>query len=154
MPGATAGAWVNQRAEHILKNNPDLQDKGEKGRSIAYALAVQQGHRLNKTPKDFRTPAGVREAKDKYDKPRSEYVKTPDPVSKTASSPPPAIPTPQFPTGLAPVKPNSVSPIQLTAGGLGKATSAQSYTQVHTQPSAANLNPYTSGKSASPPQVK
>jgi hypothetical protein len=53
-----------------MENNPETP------KSVAYATAVQQGHKVNKTPKDFRTSSGVREAKMKYDAPKSEYQKT------------------------------------------------------------------------------
>jgi hypothetical protein len=50
--------------------------EGDAPKQLAYALAVQQGHALNKTPKDFKTEKGVREAKKKYDAPKSTYQKT------------------------------------------------------------------------------
>jgi len=48
----------------------------DKGKSVAYAIAVQQAHKLGKSPKGFRTPSGVREAKAKFDLPKKEYQKT------------------------------------------------------------------------------
>lgn len=82
MPGPNsygpAGKWVHDRAHGIMdKRKSDLIERyGEKkGKSIAYALAVQQGHKVKKTPKDFRTAQGVREAKAKLDKPVKEYQK-------------------------------------------------------------------------------
>ena len=70
MPGnCPAGAWVKQRAHRIMA-------EGDAPKHIAYALAVEQGHKLGKTPKDFRTEKGVREAKEKYDEPKSTYQKT------------------------------------------------------------------------------
>lgn len=81
MPGpqgyGPAGKWVHDRAHKIMSKG-DLQDKygPEKGKSIAYAISTQQGHKIGKTPKDFRTAKGVRVAKRKYDEPKSEYQKT------------------------------------------------------------------------------
>lgn len=70
MPGnCPAGAWVKRRAHRIMS-------EGDVPKHIAYALATQQGHKVNKTPKDFKTEKGVREAKQKYDAPKSEYQKT------------------------------------------------------------------------------
>jgi hypothetical protein len=50
--------------------------EGDVPKHIAYALATSQGHKVDKSPKDFRTKKGVREAKQKYNKPKSEYQKT------------------------------------------------------------------------------
>jgi hypothetical protein len=70
MPGnCPAGAWVKRRAHRIMS-------EGDVPKHIAYALATQQGHKVGKTPKDFKTEKGVREAKQKYDAPKSTYQKT------------------------------------------------------------------------------
>jgi len=53
-----------------MKDNPGMP------KDVAYPIAVQQGHKVGKTPKDFRTAQGVREAKQKYDEPKSEYQKS------------------------------------------------------------------------------
>jgi hypothetical protein len=54
----------------------------EKGKSVAYAIAVQQAHKTGKSPKGFRTPKGVREAKKKYDRPKGDYRKTAEDMTK------------------------------------------------------------------------
>jgi hypothetical protein len=72
-----AGKWVHDRAHRIMREG-DTADQygGKKGKSVAYAIAVQQAHKLGKSPKGFRTPGGVREAKSKFDLPKKEYQKT------------------------------------------------------------------------------
>jgi hypothetical protein len=50
--------------------------EGDAPKQIAYAVATMQGHKVDKTPKDFKTEKGVREAKKKYDAPKSTYQKT------------------------------------------------------------------------------
>jgi hypothetical protein len=71
MPGkyGPQGSWIAHRAKRIMS-------EGDVPKHIAYALATSQGHAINKSPKDFRTEKGVREAKQKYDAPKSEYQKT------------------------------------------------------------------------------
>jgi hypothetical protein len=73
MPGSKsygpAGAWIEHRAKRIMS-------EGDVPKHIAYALATSQEHKVDKSPKDFRTKKGVREAKQKYNKPKSEYQKT------------------------------------------------------------------------------
>lgn len=80
--------WIHDRAEHIRKKNPDM-DEG-----MSYALATQQAHRLGKSPKTFKskvtgkkerfgTPEARREAKMKLNKPKSEYQKTAESKWKT-----------------------------------------------------------------------
>jgi len=73
MPGShgygPAGKWVHDRAHRIMA-------EGDVPKHIAYALATQQGHKVDKTPKDFKTEKGMREAKQKYNAPKSEYRKT------------------------------------------------------------------------------
>lgn len=64
------GKWIHDRAHGILKDNPETP------KAVAYAVATQQAHKVGKSPKDFRTPEGVHEAKMKYDAPKSEYQKT------------------------------------------------------------------------------
>lgn len=81
MPGpegyGEGGKWVHDRAHRIMEKG-DVQEKygPEKGKQVAYAIATQQAHAVGKSPKDFRTPQGVHEAKQKYDEPKSEYQKT------------------------------------------------------------------------------
>jgi hypothetical protein len=72
-----AGKWVHDRAHRIMREGETgEQYGGKKGKSVAYAIAVQQAHKLGKSPKGFRTPTGVRVAKKKFDMPRKEYRKT------------------------------------------------------------------------------
>lgn len=158
MPGGKygpGGRWIHDRAHHIMRKNPDM------AKDTAYALATQQAHKVGKSPKSFRTSEGVREAKQKYDLPRREYTKTPNPktaaalivgrvLQKLAAGPPPAIPTPQFPAGLQRIAPTKVtSPTNMS----GKPTmpSAQTYTQVHSQPPTVGTAPFLGVKSAQPP---
>lgn len=74
MPGrgsyGPAGKWVHDRAHHIMNKNKETP------KSVAYAVAVQQAHKVGKSPKSFRTGSGVRAAKSKYDFPKKEYKKT------------------------------------------------------------------------------
>jgi hypothetical protein len=84
MPGRKSygpgGKWIHDRAHGLM----DERKKGslterygdKKGKSIAYAIATQQAHKVGKSPKGFRTTEGVREAKQKFDKPKKEYQKT------------------------------------------------------------------------------
>jgi len=62
--------WIEDRAKHIQKKNPDMDE------SAAWAIATQQAHKLGKTPKNYGTAEGKRAAKEKYGKPKSEYRKT------------------------------------------------------------------------------
>lgn len=66
-------AWIHDRAQHLLAKNPSMT------KAKAFAIATQQSHAAGKTPKDYGTPQGKREAKAKFDKPKKEYVKTPNP---------------------------------------------------------------------------
>jgi hypothetical protein len=138
-----------------------MAGKGQRGKSIAYALATQQAHRTGKSPKGFRTAEGVRTAKRKYDEPKSHYTRTADPKRsksagvKEAAGPPPSIPTPQFPLGLQQPKPKTVGTMSTTSSKPGQlARNAQNYTQVHAQPPSVNLSPHSGLKSAQPPPVK
>jgi hypothetical protein len=65
--------WIHERAKHILAKNPDMPKR------IAFASATQQSHAVGKTPKGYGTAAGKRVAKAKFDKPKKQYVKTPNP---------------------------------------------------------------------------
>lgn len=79
MPGdyGPGGKWIHDRAHRIMREGDTKDEYGsKKGKSIAYAIATQQAHSLGKSPKDFRTPSGVHEAKMKYDEPKKEYQKT------------------------------------------------------------------------------
>ena len=66
-------AWIHNRAEHLLAKNPSMN------KSTAFAIATQQSHKMGKTPKGYGTSEGKREAKEKYDKPKKEYVKGANP---------------------------------------------------------------------------
>jgi len=57
-------------------------------KSESFAIATQQAHAAGKSPKGYGTVAGRREAKQKYDEPKREYVQTANPSHKpkTASS--------------------------------------------------------------------
>ena len=48
-------------------------------KSQAFAIATQQGHKLGKNPKGYGTKEGKKDAREKYDKPRKDYVKSPNP---------------------------------------------------------------------------
>lgn len=165
MPGrgsyGPGGKWIHDRANHILNKNPEMSSGDQKDKSIAYALATQQAHRVGKSPKGFRTAAGVRTAKRKYDGPKSYYTRTANPKRsksagvKEAAGPPPSIPTPQFPLGLQPPKPKTVGTMSTIGAKPGaNARNAQNYTQVHAQPPAVNLSPHSGLKGATPPPVK
>lgn len=81
MPGrksfGPAGKWVHDRANRLLRGG-DLKERyGEKrGKQIAYAIGVQQAHKVGKSPKGFRTAQGMRTAKAKMTSPVKEYRKT------------------------------------------------------------------------------
>jgi len=89
-------AWIHDRAMRIKREGKLEEQYGkEKGKQVAFALATQQAHRLGKSPKTFKskvtgkketfgTPEGRREAKVKYDQPRSEYRKTASALSRAA----------------------------------------------------------------------
>ena len=69
MPGHhPQGAWISERAKRIQKETKK-EYGAKKGKSVAYATAVQQAHATGKSPKGFRTPGGVAEAKEKHDEP-------------------------------------------------------------------------------------
>lgn len=80
MPGrgsyGPGGRWIHDRAERIMASNPETP------KSVAYATATQQAHKVGKSPKGFRTAQGMRTAKAKFSLPKKEY-------RKTASAPPP-----------------------------------------------------------------
>lgn len=67
-----SGKWIHDRAHRIMAES-DVESRygAEKGKSVAYALATQQAHATGKSPKKFRTAAGVREAKAKHDEPKN-----------------------------------------------------------------------------------
>jgi len=73
MPGrgsyGPAGAWVYRRAHRIMED-------GKTPENVAFATAVQQAHKVGKSPKRFRTAEGVRTAKEKYQAPKELYRKT------------------------------------------------------------------------------
>lgn len=74
MPGrgsyGPAGKWVYQRAKHIRSKNPDMSE------STSFAIATQQAHKVGKSSKKHRTPAGVRAAHAKMRRPMESYKKT------------------------------------------------------------------------------
>lgn len=70
-------AWIHDRAQHILRKNPDMDE------SQAFAIATQQAHALKKAPKGYGTSEGRAAARRKYRTP-SDDVKTADPASKEA----------------------------------------------------------------------
>ena len=74
MPGkgsyGPAGKWIYTRAKHLRAKNPDMEE------SASFAIATQQAHKVNKSPKGFRTTQGVREAKAKMQGPLKAYKKT------------------------------------------------------------------------------
>lgn len=63
-----------------MRDNPDMK------KSTAFAVATQQSHATGHTPKGYGTAEGKREAKAKYDKPKSDYKQTADPSHKSKSS--------------------------------------------------------------------
>lgn len=63
------GKWIHDRAHHIMSKNPSMS------KSIAYAVATQQAHKVGKSPKGFRTAEGVRTAKAKHYFPKKFYKK-------------------------------------------------------------------------------
>jgi len=78
--------WIHDRAMS-LKPEMEKTYGPEKAEQVAFAVATQQAHRTGKSPKTFKskvtgkkerfgTPAGRREAKQKFDKPLKEYQKT------------------------------------------------------------------------------
>jgi len=66
-------AWTHDRAKHLLAKNPEMD------KSQAFAIATQQAYAAGKVPKDFGTEEGKQEAKAKFDKPKKQYTKTPNP---------------------------------------------------------------------------
>lgn len=74
MPGrgsyGPAGKWIHDRAHRIMSESPETP------KGMAYAIATQQGHKVGKSPKGFRTPEGVATAKAKFSLPKKEYRKT------------------------------------------------------------------------------
>ena len=74
MPGrgsyGPGGKWIYQRAKHLRAKNPNMEE------STSFAIATQQAHKVNKSPKKFRTTGGIRTAKMKYNLPVKEYRKT------------------------------------------------------------------------------
>lgn len=66
-------AFIHDRAQHLLAKNPKMT------KSQAFAIATQQSHALGKSPKGYGTAEGKQRAKQKFDKPKKQYVKTPNP---------------------------------------------------------------------------
>jgi hypothetical protein len=66
--------WIHGRANHIRAKNPGMP------KSESFAIATQQAYGAGKAPKkDFGTSKGKKEALKKYDEPKKDYEKTPDP---------------------------------------------------------------------------
>jgi tryptophan synthase alpha subunit len=53
-----------------------MEESPETPKSVAYAVATQQAHKVKKSPKGFRTPEGVATARAKMHRPLKEYQKT------------------------------------------------------------------------------
>src|SRR5690349_15766876 len=70
--------WIHNRAQHLMSKNPDMQE------STAWAVATQQAHAAGKSPKGYGTSEGRREAKQKFDKPKKDYVQTANPKLASA----------------------------------------------------------------------
>lgn len=70
-------AWIHNRAEHLLAKNPAMP-KGE-----AFAIATQQAHSVNKSPKGYGTSEGRSTAKAKFDTPKDDK-KTANPGGLTS----------------------------------------------------------------------
>lgn len=70
--------WVHDRADHLRAKNPDMP------KSMAFAIATQQGEATGHTPKGFGTAEGLRMAKAKYRSPQND-AQAADPGSKEAS---------------------------------------------------------------------
>jgi hypothetical protein len=83
MPGrgsyGPGGKWIHDRANRVLGKG-DLEERyGDDAKSVAYAIATQQAHKMGKTPKKkggYGTREGRVTAKAKYDQPRKAYKKT------------------------------------------------------------------------------
>jgi len=74
MPGrgsyGPGGKWIYSRAKKLRAKNPDMSE------GASFAIATQQAHKVNKSPKGFRTPEGMATAKAKMTGPVKEYRKT------------------------------------------------------------------------------
>jgi hypothetical protein len=64
--------WIHDRARHIQAKNPGMAE------STAFAIATQQAHATNQSPKGYGTTAGRKKAKAKYTTPKDD-TKTADP---------------------------------------------------------------------------
>ena len=141
MPGGgygPGGKFIHDRAHRIMEEGDVSERYGaKKGKQVAYAIATQQAHSLDKSPKGFRTESGMSKAKRKYPD-KSGYRKTAgvmataffDELSKLSSS-----------FGEPQLKPN-----KLTVG-VGKSIKAQSYAK------PATVAPQTSQFGAPSPQT-
>lgn len=65
-------AWIHNRADRILRKNPNMDERE------AFAIATQQAHALGKSPKGYGTAEGRAAARRKY--------RTPQDDQKTASA--------------------------------------------------------------------
>jgi hypothetical protein len=70
--------WIDKRQQHLRAKNPEMPE------SEAWAISTQQAHAAGTSPKGYGTPAGRHEAKAKYDEPKKDYEKTPDPGGEGA----------------------------------------------------------------------
>ncbi len=68
-------AWIHERAKHIQDKNPDMPE------SRSFAIATQQAYAAGKAPKKFGASKGRKDAKEKYDSPKSHYIQTAKPKS-------------------------------------------------------------------------
>ena len=74
MPGrgsyGSGGKWIYTRAKHLRSRNPKMTER------LSFALATQQVHKVDKSPKSFRTEEGMDNAQTKYQGPVEAYKKT------------------------------------------------------------------------------
>lgn len=86
--------WIHDRARHIQDRNPSMPS------SEAFAIATQQAHALNKSPKDYGTVEGRLVAADKYRTPQDDAVQA-DPHRDIATTSTKTAWKDQLPGGLA-----------------------------------------------------
>ena len=72
--------WIHDRAKHIRAKNPDMPE------SESFAIATQQAHASGKSPKGYGTSEGKKEARQKYDSPKSQYTQTAAPKTKHSAT--------------------------------------------------------------------
>ena len=121
MPGrgsyGPGGRWIHDRAHRIME-----ESKGT-SKSMAYAIATQQAHKVGKSPKGFRTSEGLRTALAKMRGPIKEYKKTAmlrglfDELEKISQTP--AAPSPPPSPGMGARSPGAMG---TPGGGFGSVT--------------------------------